>query len=197
MTWMKFSLLATVFVLSLGHTISAHATSFTFKNEAYMLRWNDGKLFEMTPEGQDDLDDWQTMVSFILFQSINDGDALADIANQTLARYQTHKGMVMATDSVPASKDQPAEHFIAYLFISPDSFEFAANRVVLSEGIGVSVVYSRRFYNKKGEDGQVVSDWMEKHGPEIEASLMAIPKEEIRKAVQKLLSLNAAKKGNV
>ncbi|MDP2571936.1 hypothetical protein Q8W40_07090 [Vibrio penaeicida] len=197
MSRLKLSLIITLLLLGLGYSISTHAASFTFKNEAYILRWNDGQLFELTPEAQSDLKNWQTMVSFVLFQPINDGDSLAAIANQTLATYKTHEGMLMATDSVPASKDQPAEHFIAYLFISPDSFEFSANRLVLSEGIGVSVVYSRRFYNKKGEDGHVVSDWMEKHGPEIEASLMAISKEEINKTVRKLLSLSAEKKDNV
>lgn len=197
MKLIKFSQLTTIFILSLGHAISAHATSFTFKDEAYMLRWNDGQLFEFTPEGQENLDDWQTMVSFILFQSINDGEGLAGIANQILARYQTHKGMLMATDSIPASDVQPAEHFMAYLFISPDSFEFAANRILLLEGIGVSVVYSRRFYNKKGEDGNFVSNWMEKHGSEIEASLKAIPKNYIQITARELLKLNADTQGNL
>lgn len=192
---MRFSLLAAVLLLNLAQSISVHATSFPFENQSYFLRWNDGQLFEFTPEGQHDLDNWQTMISFILFQSVDDGESLAVIANRILANYQTRKGMVLAVDSTPANNHQSAEHFLAYLFISSDSFEFAANRMVLSNGIGVSVVYSRRFYNKKGEDGDVVSDWMAKHGPEIETSLMAIPKEEIQKAAQKLLNLNTEKKG--
>lgn len=141
----------------------------------------------MTPESQSDLKSWEDIVSFSIFQSVDNGEELAEVANQTLANYQSVKGMLLATNSEPATDSQPAEHFVANLFIQPDTFEFAANRMLLLKDYGVSVVYSKRFYNQKGEDGHFVSDWLETNGARLERALKAIPKHDVESITQALL----------
>ncbi len=172
------------------------AADFQFDGQPYFFRWTNGTLFELTPEGQSDLNDWQEMVSFVIFSDANNGEALAENANRILGNYQSHKGMLLATNSIPATKQQPAEHFMAYLFIEPERFEFAANRIVQLENYGVSLVYSKRFYNNKGEDGHSVSRWMEAQGPKIEEALKAIPKHQIQAVSQSLLDNHRNNKGS-
>ena len=151
--WVRKQILLTVmFIINLSLPMITMAANFQFDNQNYLFRWTDGQLYEFTPEGQSDLNNWEEMVSFPIFQSVDNGERLAEIANQTLANYQSVEGMLLATDSRPATDTQPAEHFVAYLFIQRETMEFAANRLLLSKDYGVSVVYSKRFYKQKGED---------------------------------------------
>ena len=186
----KRVLLTVIFLINLSIPMMTMAENFQFDNQTYLFRWTDGQLYELTPEGQSDLNNWEEMVSFSIFQSVDNGEALAEIANQTLANYQSVKGMLLATDSRPATDSQPAEHFVAYLFIQPDTFEFAANRMLLLKDYGVSVVYSKRFYNQNGEDGPFVSDWLETNGARLQRALMAIPKRDIESVTHALLDQN-------
>lgn len=155
-----------------ARTISAgKPPSVTFRGAEYTLRWNEGRQYEFTPAGQEDLEAWTDMLTLNLYPKATTGEDLATVANGVLGRYQGINGKVVRTNSVPATPKTPAEHFIAAVLPSPKFLEFAAARFVLIGKDAGSVVYSHRVYGSAA--GQPMSAWMGSHGPDVEKSLMA------------------------
>src|SRR5262249_1880737 len=106
-----------------------------------------------------------------LYPKATTGEALAGVANSVLSNYQGTGGKVVRTNSVPATPQTPAEHFIAAVLSNPKFLEFAAARFVLIGKDAASVVYSHRVYGSATGPG--MSAWMGTNGPDVEKSLMA------------------------
>ena len=161
----------------IGHTCLAappQATpAFKFWNTDYFHRWSQNTQHEFTPAKQEDLKAWTDMVTINIYPEATDGDALAARANATLENYKTAKAMVLNTRSVPRTKDQPAEHFIAVVFGRPTFVEVAFARFKLVDGVGSSAVYSHRIYGEK--IGDAMSAWLREKGPEAEKALLEWP----------------------
>jgi hypothetical protein len=144
--------------------------AFTFNSVEYFSRWSQGGQHEFTPRGQEDLERWTDMVTINRYTGVKDGDALAERANAVLKNYTKHQAKVLRTASVPRTADKPAEHLVAVVFGRPDFLEAAFARFQLIDGVGVSIVYSRRVYGQKV--GNSMSSWLEKNGPAVEKALM-------------------------
>jgi hypothetical protein len=118
------------------------------------------------------------MVTINYYRTAKDDEALAGKANAVLETYKANKALVVKTDSVPRTKDKPAEHLIVVIFGRPEFIEVAFARFRMHRGFGTSVVYSHRIYGAKV--GNEMSAWLEKNGRAIETNLMnwdAMPKE--------------------
>jgi hypothetical protein len=145
--------------------------AFTFDGVKYLHRWSKGTQHEWTPENQPDLKTWTEMVTVNVYPEAKDGDALAARANAVLENYKGAGARVLRTDSVPATKDRPAEHFIAVVFGQPTFLEVAFARFKLQENTGCSIVYSHRIYGEKV--GPQASEWLGKNGEKMEKALMS------------------------
>jgi hypothetical protein len=145
--------------------------AFTFADVKYFHRYSKDEQHEYTPNAQEDLNRWTDMVTINYYPTAKDGEALAHSANAVLENYKAHKAMVVKTDSVPRTKEKPAEHLIVVLFPRPEFIEAAFARFRMHEGIGASIVYSHRAYGK--EVGNEMSAWLKKNGPTIEKNLMS------------------------
>jgi hypothetical protein len=153
------------------------AAGFSFAGINYFHRFTKDDQHEYTPKGQEDLSDWKDMVTINFYRRAKDGETLAATANAVLQNYKANKGMVVKTDSVPRTKDRPAEHLIVALFPRPEFVEVAFARFKMHEGTGAAVIYSHRIYGKAV--GNEMSAWLEKNGPDTERNLMkwdAMPK---------------------
>jgi hypothetical protein len=153
------------------------AADFTFDGTTYFHRYTKDDLLEFTPSGEKDLNAWSNMITVNYYRKAKDGEGLADVANSVLANYQSHQGMIVKTDSVPRTKDKPAEHLVVVIFPGSDNFEVAFTRFLLQDGVGLSIVYSHRIYGKNV--GEEMKAWCEKNGPNIEKKLMkwdSVPK---------------------
>jgi hypothetical protein len=151
--------------------------AFSFATVKYFQRYTKDDQHEYTPDGQADLNAWTDMMTINLYRKAKDGDALAAMANAVLENYKANKGLVVKTDSIPRTKDKPAEHLIVAVFGRPEFIEVAFARFRMYEGVGSAVIYSHRVYGKKVGDG--MSAWLAKNGPGIEKNLMtwdAMPK---------------------
>lgn len=149
----------------------------SFAGVKYFHRYTIEDQHEYTPDGQEDLKAWSDMVTILFYRQAKDGDGLAATANAVLENYKANKAIVVKTDSIPRTKDKPAEHFIAVIFGRPEFIEAAFTRFRMHEGIGSAVVYSHRIYGQKA--GDAMSAWLQKNGPTIESNLMtwaAMPK---------------------
>ncbi len=135
-----------------------------------MHRWSMNDQLEFTPDGQEDLDKWSDMITINVYPNAHDGDALATKANAVLENYKSHKGRVLRTNSVPRTRDQPAEHFIAVVFGRPNFIEVALARFKMVADVGCSIVYSQRIYGEKV--GDQMSAWLRDNGPKTERMLM-------------------------
>ena len=144
--------------------------AFSFSGVPYFHRFSKNDLHEYTPSGQENLEAWKDMVTINQYPKVKDGEALAATANAVLENYKAAKGLVLRTDSLPRTKDRPAEHLIAVAFGRPEFMEVAFARFRLRDGVGMSVVYSHRIYGKKA--GNEMSAWLKKNGPATESSLM-------------------------
>jgi hypothetical protein len=147
------------------------AAAFTFAAVKYFHRYSKGDQHEYTPAGQADLNTWTDMVTINVYPKAKDGDGLAATANAVLENYKANKGTVVKTDSVPRTKDKPAEHLIVVVFGRPEFIEAAFARFKMSDGVGSAVIYSHRVYGKKA--GDEMSAWLAKNGPGVEKNLMS------------------------
>jgi hypothetical protein len=144
--------------------------AFAFAERDYFARWSKDNQHEYTPVGQENLDAWSDMVTICYYATAKDGEALATVANSVLGNYQSAGARILRTDSVPRSKDKPAEHFVASVFGQPEFLEVAFARLVLHDGLGTGVIYSHRIYGKKV--GNEMSAWLAQNGPNTEKALM-------------------------
>lgn len=143
---------------------------FSFADVPYFHRFTKDDQHEYTPNGQEDLNAWTDMVTILSYRNAKDGDALAATANSVLETYKANKAVIVKTDSVPRTREKPAEHLIVAIFGRPEYIEVAFSRFRMHGGIGGAVVYSHRIYGKKvGDD---MSAWLTKNGPSTEKNLM-------------------------
>jgi hypothetical protein len=155
----------------------AKAAAFSFAGVKYFHRFTKDDQHEYTPDGQEDLKAWTDMVTILFYRNAKDGEALAATANAVLENYKANKAIVVKTDSVPKTRDKPAEHLIAVIFGRPEFIEVAFSRFRMHDGVGSAVVYSHRIYGKKV--GDEMSAWLKQNGPTTERNLMnwdAMPK---------------------
>ena len=153
-----------------GPPAASPATTLSFNGTPYFHRWSSQGQNEYTPQGQEDLSAWKSMVTINVHDWARTGDQLAELANRVLGNYQA-TGKVLRTDSRPRTKDHEAEHFAAVILGQPTFLEAAFARVLLVEGRGVVIVYSRRFYGTAV--GNEMSAWLGKNGEPVEKALMA------------------------
>ncbi|MDB5343797.1 MAG: repeat protein [Schlesneria sp.] len=149
----------------------AKATAaFSFADVEYQHRYSHQDLHEFTPLDQPDLKRWSDMVTINFYPSVTDGEGLAKVANAVLANYKTNGGRVIRTNSVPMTKETPAEHLIMVLFRRPEFAEATFIRLQLNGDTGASTTYSRRVYGEKS--GEVISEWLKNKGLATEKVLM-------------------------
>jgi len=149
----------------------AGPATLRFSEMEYLHRWSKDDQHEFTPRDQPDLTHWSDMMTINRYRQVKDGDGLAASANAVLENYKNNRAMVLRTDSVPRTKDKPAEHLIVVLFPRPDFIEAVFARFKLTDGGGVAVIYSHREYGNKV--GDQMSAWLQKNGPTTEKKLMA------------------------
>jgi len=146
------------------------AAAFSFADVKYFHRFTKDDQHEYTPDGQEDLNAWADMVTINVYPKAKDGEALAATANAVLDTYKAKRGMVVKTDSVPRTREKPAEHLIVVIFGRPEFIEVAFARFRMHDGAGSAVIYSHRIYgNKVGDE---MSAWLKKEGPATERNLM-------------------------
>ena len=151
--------------------------AFLFSGVPYFHRFTKDDQQEYTPSGQENLKSWNDMVTIHYYRKVKDGEALAATASAVLENYKAAKGLVLRADSVPRTKDKPAEHLVVVVFGRPEFMEVAFARFRMHDGVGTSVIYSHRIYGKK--TGNEMSAWLKKNGPATENNLMkwdAMPK---------------------
>lgn len=151
--------------------------AFSFADVKYFHRYTKDDQHEYTPAGQEDLNAWTDMVTILLYRNAKDAEALATTANAVLETYKANKALVVKTDSVPRTRDKPAEHLIVVTFGRPEFIEVAFARFKMHDGIGSAVVYSHRIYGNKV--GDAMSVWLRTNGLSTESNLMkwdAMPK---------------------
>lgn len=153
------------------------APDFSLADVEYFHRFTTDDQHEYTPDGQEDLKVWTDMVTIQLYRKAKDGEALAATANAVLENYKAHKAVVVKTDSVPRTKELPAEHLTVVYFSRPEFIEVVFARFRMHDGVGTALIYSHRIYGKK--TGKEMGPWLEKNGPATEKHLMkwdAMPK---------------------
>ena len=151
---------------------TAPKVAFTFANVGYYHRYTKGSLHEFTPKAQTNLQKWTDMFTINDYPTVKTGEALATVANKVLTTYKANKGIVLQTESVPRTAKKPAEHLIVVLFQRPDFAETAFARFVMSNGKGVSMVYSHRIYGKKAHTE--MDAWITKNGGKTTMAVMGI-----------------------
>jgi hypothetical protein len=164
-------MIRTVTVVLAGSIVAATGgETISFNGTTYIHRWSDRDQNEYTPQGEDDLSAWKSMVTINVHDWARNGDQLAELANRVLGNYQA-TGKVLRTDSKPRTKDHEAEHFAAVLMGNPKFLEAVFARLALVEGRGVAIVYSKRFYG--AAVGNEMSAWLAKNGEPVEKALMS------------------------
>jgi hypothetical protein len=151
--------------------------AFTFADVKYFHRFTDKDQHEYTPAGQEDLKAWTEMVTLLVYRNVKEGEGLASTASNVLETYKANRAVVVKTNSVPRTKDKPAEHLIVVIFGRPEFIEVAFSRFRMYNGLGSAVVFSHRIYGKAV--GDKMQDWLAKNGQATEANLMkwdAMPK---------------------
>jgi hypothetical protein len=143
-------------------------STLTFNGTSYVHRWSKGGQNEYTPPGEEDLAAWKSMVTINVHDAVRNGDQLAGLANRVVGNYQA-TGKILRADSKPRTKDHEAEHFAAVMMPDPKFLEAVFARILLAEGRGVVIVYSKRVYGSAA--GDEMSAWLAKNGEASEKAL--------------------------
>jgi hypothetical protein len=143
---------------------------FSFAGVEYFHRFTKDDEHEYTPDGQEDLKAWTDMVTIQVYRKAKDGEGLAATANAVLENYKANRALVVKTDSVPRTRDKPAEHLIVVIFARPEFIEAAFARFRMHDGLGSAVIYSHRIYGSRV--GDQMSAWLKTNGPTKESTLM-------------------------
>ena len=154
-----------------------NVAAFSFADLKYFHRFTNADQHEYTPAGQEDLKAWTEMVTILFYRKAKDGEALAATASAVLENYKANKAVVVKTDSVPRTKDRPAEHLMVVIFGRPEFIEVVFSRFRMYDGVGSAVIYSHRIYGKTV--GDEMRAWLAKNGAATERNLMswdAMPK---------------------
>ena len=151
-------------------TAADPSPAFAFRGLDYFHRWSQAEQHEFTPAKQEDLEHWTDMITINGYPGVDEGEKMAGTANAVLGNYRSHKGKILRTESVPATNEKPAEHFISVLFTQPGFTEAAFARFKLVDHKGHSFVYSHRVYGDKA--GAEMSEWLKANGEKIEKALM-------------------------
>jgi hypothetical protein len=163
-------LLALASSATLRSAEDSSAPAFAFQDVKYFHRWSQNQQHEFTPAKQEDLDHWSDMITINGYPGVGDGEKLAGAANGVLENYRNNQAKILRTNSVPATDEKPAEHFIAVLFTRPGFSEAAFARFKLVDGKGHSFVYSHRFYGDNA--AEQMGEWLKDSGEETEKALM-------------------------
>jgi hypothetical protein len=161
------------FVLGGPLTLGAADSSkpdFSFRQVDYFHRWVKDAQYEFTPAKQEDLEHWSDLITINGYQTVGNGEELAETADKVLGNYKSHGAKILNTRSMPRTKENPAEHLIVAGFNRPDFVEAAFARFKLYGSRGYSLVYSHRFYGKKATEE--MKAWLEANGEETEKALM-------------------------
>lgn len=145
-------------------------SAFAFQKVDYFHRWSQDTQHEFTPAKQEDLDRWTDMITINVYPGVDDAEKMAGTANAVLGNYRSHQGKILKTSSVPATDEQPAEHFIAVRFDQPHFVEVAFARFKLVEDTGHSFVYSHRVYGD--EAVEEMNAWITANGEKTENALL-------------------------
>lgn len=165
-----FGLLLVAFLPPPTSTAEGGTPTLTLNGVEYLHRWSGGDHHEFTPEGQEDLAQWQDMVTIVDYPDVRTGERLADVANQVLGLYQS-QGKVLKTYSVPRTETAEAEHFVAAVLGTPDYLEAVMARYRISDGVGMVVISAHRVYGTAA--GDPMSLWLREHGQAAEDALMS------------------------
>ena len=158
-------------VLTLDGAANNPATpAFVFRGVSYFHRWSNNDQHEFTPDKQEDLDHWSDMITVNAYPGVDDGEKMAGTANAVLGNYRSHQGKILKTNSVPATSERPAEHFISVMFVRPQFSEIAFARFKLIDKKGHSFVYSHRFYGDKASEQ--MNAWIGANGADVEKALL-------------------------
>lgn len=165
-------ILILVLIVSAATTLKSKEdrSAFAFQKVDYFHRWSQGTQHEFTPAKQEDLDHWTEMITINVYPGVDDGDKLAGAANAVLGNYRSHEGKILKTSSVPATDEQPAEHFIAVRFNQPNFVEVAFARFKLVDDQGHSFVYSHRIYGD--EAVEEMNAWIAANADKTENALL-------------------------
>lgn len=157
-------------VTGVGTASALEAAALSFADTRYEHRWSKAGQHEYTPQGQEDLQAWRDMLSLLVHPQVIDGEGLAGVANTVLGNYQ-RAGVIIHTDSRPATAEQPAEHLAVAALRGDNVVEVVFARFLLHDGVGLVVVRSWRSY---GEDAaEHIDAWLQGNGEAIERALMA------------------------
>jgi hypothetical protein len=105
----------------------------TFRGTEYFLRTSQGNQYEFTPAGQEDQATFTEELTLNLYPAAHDQNALATITSRVRDIAVQAKGTIVRTTSVPASGQQPGEHYVAAVLPTSHGADFDAARFTQPE----------------------------------------------------------------
>jgi hypothetical protein len=145
-------------------------TTLHFAGVPYLHRWSGNGQNEYTPLPQSDLAKWRDMVTIQVYDHVTTADQLARVANTVLLAYQK-AGLIIRTNSLPASPGHPAQHMIVAVLSGTGLREMVFARFVLAPEAGEVIVYSHRVYGEQPD--AAASEWFKANDIPLERAMMA------------------------
>jgi hypothetical protein len=81
------------------------------------------------------------MLSVVYYREVKDGDVLATTAVALRKLYEANGAKVLTNKLIPATKEQPAEHLIAVLFV-PDPIKGLQTVLGKSENYSTTILFT-------------------------------------------------------
>ncbi len=156
-----------------GRSAPQPAAALEFNGAFYLHRWSKGNQHEFTPAGQEDLQRWQDMITFVDRPDARDEASLRALAQALLETYKKAGGIINSASTTP-TPERPAEYLIVAMLRGEGVLETVFARIGLVQGSGVITLYARRHYGADPEAQQAqLGPWIKANAETVETQLMA------------------------
>jgi hypothetical protein len=144
--------------------LQAPTAKVTFRGTEYLLRPRDGKQYDFTPAGQEDLSTFSDMLSLNLYSAAHDQEALDTITSRVRGIAQGAKATILP------SGQQPGDHFFAAVLPTPHGVDFDAIHFILVDKQAYGVFYTHRSYGESAAGK--TNEWVTKNAADVEQQLL-------------------------
>lgn len=162
---------------------TAATPQLQFNGTRYFFRWTNDRLFEFTPQGQEDLEKWIDMISVVVYREVDTPEKLLGKAKAVLDTYKANRGGIIGSGTYPATAQTSAQHFITAMILGNGVVEAVFTRLLLStpanyvstDGMGYGFIYSHRRYAVDGNIKDAIhqlGEWEKTNGKEIASALI-------------------------
>lgn len=163
-------ILITAFLTLVNSLALANMKELQFNSTKFLYRTSSAyETYDFTPDKQTDPEKYHEIITLNVYPQVKDTKALSQIANEVAESYAEHGAPFI--DKIQKTKTPLKEYFFSTQWPIEKTAEASFTRFFLNDGIGMSAIYTQRFYGLKAKTE--MNTWVKKNGKKIKSELLS------------------------